>query len=471
MLLTALLGAMLAVWLLGPAKLEIEGIEFKIGLSPARSGISELHLPPFGLVEAETHHGPVKLFISLEQIRSETLKSHIDNMPDQELLVKQLQSGIRERIKAFAWRQVAVAFLGAFLLLQLIWRPPLFKSLLHTTMATLLLLLILFGMFRSYDTSAFREPEYKGVLSMAPVAVKFASDSLGDLQKLRDNTRQIVASLSQLFSGTNGLAPIANPEEQEKVVKILLISDIHSNPVGIALAKSLATRFKADFVINAGDLTDMGSPLETAITQELDTVGIPQLFVGGNHDTPETINFVSDLPDSRILDGEMINLKGIRVLGFADPLSVLPEVEYEDPAEEQANLEELMNRIKEKIAADGRPDILVVHNSLLGRELRPLADLVVAGHDHRARIEKGPDGVLVNPGTTGASGWRGLYSEKGVSYSAAIAYLLPDTGLLAIDMIRYNPVSHQFSLERQLFQNLEAATVIEQQLVPDPPAP
>ena len=80
-----------------------------------------------------------------------------------------------------------------------------------------------------------------------------------------------------------------------------------------------------------------------------------------------------------------------------------------------------------------------------------LANLVVAGHDHRIRMEEGGRG-FINPGTTGASGLRGLYSEKGISYSAAIVYLIPDFGLVAVDMVKYNPVSQQFFLERKLLQ-------------------
>jgi len=154
-LLTALLGAILAVWLLGSTTFDLEVIEFRAGLTPGRSGITELHFPPFGVVEAKTHQGPVKLVISLEQIRSDTLKSHIDNLPDQKQLVEQLQSSARNKITVFALHQVAVAFLGAFLLVFLIWRPGLLKSLLYTTASTLILILILAGVFRSYDTAAF----------------------------------------------------------------------------------------------------------------------------------------------------------------------------------------------------------------------------------------------------------------------------------------------------------------------------
>ncbi len=450
-LVTALVGAILAIWLFGTTAVELEGIEFKAGLTPGRNGITELHFPPFGVVEAKTHHGPVKLVISLEQIRSDSFKAHIDNPPDQKELVEHLQNTARDKITAFALHQAAVALLGAFLLVFFIWRPGLLKSLLYSIVSTLIILLILTGIFRSYDTATFNEPEYKGVLSMAPAAVKFASDSLTDLKEIRNQTRQIVSNLGILFSSADSLMVMANPEEQGEVVKVLLVSDLHSNPVGIEFTKSLADRFKVDFLINAGDLTDMGLQLETNATQDLAELGVPHLFVGGNHDSRETMNFIAGLAESYVLNGQIITLQGVKVLGFPDPLSVVPEVQY-DSSEEEKSSEDQLTTIQEVIQAQGKPDILVVHDSRLGKRLTSLASLVVAGHDHRIRIEEGPDGVFINPGTTGASGLRGLYSETGTSYSAAIVYLMPGSGLVAVNMVQYNPISQQFSLERKLLQ-------------------
>lgn len=450
-LLTGFAGAILAVWLFEASTVEVEGIEFKVGLAPGRSGITELHFPPFGVVEAKTHQGPVKLIISLEQIGSDSFRAHIDNPPNQKKIVQQLQTTVRDKMTAFILHQVAAALLGAFLLVFFIWRPGLIKSLLYPVASTLILVLILSGVFRSYDTTAFNEPEYKGVLSMAPAAVKFASDSFTDLQQIRNNTRQIVSNLGLLFSSADSLMTMANPEDQGEVVKILLVSDLHSNPVGIELTKSLVNRFGVDFVINAGDLTDMGLKLETGATHDLAQLGVPQLFVGGNHDSPEVMEFISSLPDSQVLDGQMLTIKGVKVLGFADPLSAVAVVQYDSKEEEEEALKQQVNRVQETIETQGRPDILVVHDSKLGKRLTKLAGLIVAGHDHRFRIEQGPGWVFVNPGTTGASGLRGLYSEKGIPYSASIVYIVPDSGLVAVDIVQYNPVSRQFALERKLF--------------------
>jgi putative phosphoesterase len=449
-LLIGFAGAVLAIWLFGASTVEVEGFEFKVGLVPDKSGLTEVHFPPFGLIEARTHKGPVKLVVNLEQISSNTVKAHIDNLPDQKIIVQKLQNTAREKVTAFFFRQIMVAFLGALILVFFIWRPGLVKSLLYSAASTLIILLILFGTFRSFDTEAFKEPEYKGVISMAPAAIKFTTNSLSDLEQVKSHTRQIVSNLGLLFSSADSLMAMANPEDQGKVVKVLLISDLHSNPVGIELTKTLTARFGVDFVINAGDLTDMGSKLETKAAEDLAQLGATQLFVGGNHDSPEVMEFIASLPDSLVLDGKMQTIMGVKVLGFADPLSAVPAVEYESKEQEDEALKQQITQVHEAIEAQGRPDILVVHDSTLAHKLTKLAGLIVAGHDHRVRMEQGRGWVFVNPGTTGASGLRGLYSEKGISYSAAIAYIIPDSGLVAVDIIKYNPTSRQFALERKL---------------------
>ncbi|MDD3024452.1 MAG: hypothetical protein PHE26_11205, partial [Syntrophomonadaceae bacterium] len=44
--LTGLTAALLAVWLFGATYINIEGITIKAAIAPARTGITEVHLPP-----------------------------------------------------------------------------------------------------------------------------------------------------------------------------------------------------------------------------------------------------------------------------------------------------------------------------------------------------------------------------------------------------------------------------------------
>ncbi|HNX92364.1 MAG TPA: hypothetical protein PKI17_02475, partial [Syntrophomonas sp.] len=90
----------------------------------------------------------------------------------------------------------------------------------------------------------------------------------------------------------------------------------------------------------------------------------------------------------------------------------------------------------------------------------------VTGHDHQLQVKQRGGSVLINPGTTGAAGLRGLYSEEGKAYSAVVAYLLPGSGLIAMDLIDYEPASNQFSLHRKVVQPMsDNKSAISQQKI------
>ncbi len=449
-LLTGLISALMSIWLFGPSVIDVEGISIKVAIAPSTASITELRLPPFGVIESRTHQGPVKLSLTLEQINSDSLKTHINNPPDSQEFLQRIRKGIENSVLAFAWRQVIIAFIAAFLMILVVWRTSITKALLNALIGIILLSITIIYSANTYNPQAFAEAEYKGVISMAPSVMEFASTSFSNLESIKKDTEKIVSNLRKIFTSADSLMIMANPEDQDQVVKILLISDLHSNPVGIEFTKSLADNFQIDFIINSGDLTDFGTVAEAEAIKDLQTIKTTQLFAAGNHDSPEIMDIVSGYDNFRILDGQMVSVSGLRILGFPDPLVSVADVKYASEEEERRLMEEQADIIKSAIEIQGQPDILIVHNSQLGRKLMYLSRLTVSGHDHQANMVQQGNSIFINPGTSGAAGLRGLYSEEGKTYSAAIAYIAPQSGLLAIDFIDYSPVSKQFSLQRKL---------------------
>ena len=447
---TALAGAVLAIWLFAGTTLEIQGLVLKVSLAPSATGKTVVALPPFGTVEAPTHPGPIKLVVQLEQIQTEILRTHLEDPSDQGKLLARLRDKAENSLAGFALRQLGFGLLGAFILVLVLWRPKWWQAALYALGSVLLLFILLLAVFRQYDPQAFREPEYQGTLSMAPAVAKLASDSLSDFREFKDRTEEVVNSIKTLFSSADSLLVLASPDQQDTVVKVLVVSDLHSNPVGVELIRTLAKHFQADFIVNAGDLTDLGSLPETSMTGELALIDIPHLFVAGNHDTPETQSFIESLPGGQVLKGEILDIQGLKVIGFADPLAASSRVTYDSAEEEAQAVASLVETVQSALNGQVRPDILVIHNPAAAREVMTLAPLVITGHNHRMQVEQGENGILVNPGTTGAAGLRGLYSETSASYSAVVVYMKPGQGPLAWDMIGYNPGSQQFSLERRL---------------------
>ncbi|HPF19758.1 MAG TPA: metallophosphoesterase family protein [Syntrophomonas sp.] len=449
---TGLLAALLAVWLLGYSTVKIEGVTMKAALAPSASGITELNFPPFGVITAPTHQGPVKLSLTLEQIDSRLLNGQLNHAADSKALLLRLQKGIKASVYDFALRQLLIALVVAWVMILLVWRTNWKTALLHAVLGTALLAMPVVYAISTYDTNAFREPEYKGVLSMAPSAIEFVSNSLSDLHIMKENTDKIVTNFRKLFLHADALMVMADAEEQQKMVKVLLVSDLHSNPVGVEFIKSTAHRFQVDFIINAGDLTDLGTATEFEAIRELQSIPVPQLLAPGNHDSPEIIDIIAQLDNVTVLDGQMLTVAGIKVIGFADPLADDAAVEYENPEKTRQILAEEAVRIQAGLEDQERPDILVVHHPSLGEKLMSLAEITVSGHNHQLQIKQQNGSTFINPGTAGAAGLRGLYSEEGRAYSAVIAYLIPGSGLMAMDLINYEPASKQFSLHRKVIQ-------------------
>lgn len=66
---------------------------------------------------------------------------------------------------------------------------------------------------------------------------------------------------------------------------VLHVSDIHSNPLGLELAFRLAESFEVDAVLDTGDLTSFGLPIEASIIELIADLDIPYLWVPSNHDS------------------------------------------------------------------------------------------------------------------------------------------------------------------------------------------
>ncbi|MDH7577321.1 MAG: metallophosphoesterase family protein [Bacillota bacterium] len=457
LLLTALAGALLAAYLAGGMRVDVQGLTLRVSALPALHGRTVLDLSPLGQVSAATHRAPVQFRIGLEQISMDTIKNGWIDKSGQERAIGIARERMPEVIINLALREVAAGFAGAALLVFLLWRPRLRTVLAAGAGGAFLVAAVLTGAGLNYNVDAFREPHFEGPVAMAPGAIKMVNDSLTRLDEVKDLTGQVVSNIKDLFTNINSLMVLGNPGREKETRAILLVSDLHSNPIGVEFIRTLSYYFRIDFIVNAGDITDFGSPLEAEVVEGLKDLSVPHVFLAGNHDTPEITSFIAGIKDSYVLNGETLELKGLRILGIPDPLSTSGEVEIRDRRERDLVLNVHAESLRAAVREQGRPDILVVHNEEVARRLLPEAPLVVAGHTHRPVLEKTPEGALINPGTTGAAGLRGFYSEGGAAYSAAIVYVRPEQGPLAADVIKYDPLSARFSLDRQLIEPEAAA--------------
>lgn len=441
----ALTGAVFFVLLFGPAVYNVEGLTFRAALQPARNGETILQIPPLGSISADTHNLPVAIQITLNNIETDLASSFFQDNDEKTIWH---EADFKILVRPFLLRQICVAITGAATAVLLLWRfKP--KLILYGALTGLLASgTFLYSLSASYDLDAFAQPEVNGVLSLAASIFPEPDTLLQKLDEVQSQTKLMVNSIEALFASTNGLAAIASPENQSTTKKILLVGDLHSNPIGVNLIRNITDAFVIDMIIDTGDLTDFGSSFEATFLQELNKIAVPYLFCPGNHDSPEIIETIQEMPTGKILVGDMIEIAGIKILGSPDPLYTSDSVIEDDKQKELLSQQLQIEKIKSQ--AELQPDIIVVHNSDVATALGNSFPLIITGHTHRQNITDKGDSLIINPGTTGAAGIRGLYSHEATPYSAAILYIKPGEKAIALDMIKYIPANHNFVIERKL---------------------
>lgn len=442
----ALAGAVLFIHLFGPAQYRIDGFTVHGAVRPAISGRTVIQFPPLGTLTAKTHRAPLECRVTLLQVEEKMVTDTLKN-PDFNTLWDRLERETNRALRAFALRQFVAGVLGAVILSWLILRLPL-RRLYQPALAGLLLTAAwLAPAYYTYQEEAFKHPSYSGMIEAAPRVLAFSNDLVSGFHEFKSKAPTIAANLQALFNRADSLSVSANHEEG---IKLLLISDIHNNPAGAALAKQLASRFNVDAVLDAGDLTDLGLPLELNLIEDIKKMEVPYVLAPGNHDSPELIGSLSSHPKIRVLDGSVLNVAGLAVLGSPVPSAYRPAPGADSPAQEEAELRVQAEALADALdRAERSVDILMVHDPRVARRFLGRVPLVVCGHTHRVTVEGDRSSLLLNPGTTGASGIRGLQAAEEVSYTAMVLQLDAAKRPVGVNIITYRPREGSFRVEHR----------------------
>ncbi|MFC8923673.1 metallophosphoesterase [Cellulosimicrobium sp. NPDC057127] len=187
-------------------------------------------------------------------------------------------------------------------------------------------------------------------------------------------------------------ATAPEPAAEEDLVTLLLISDLHCN-IGMApLIRTVAERSDADVVLNAGDTTMNGTSVESYCVDAFAGAvpdDVPVVVADGNHDSVET-SAQERANGQTVLDGEVVEVAGLRILGDRDPLdSRLGDLGPKPPREETP--EEYAARMTETACADpDGVDLLLIHTPRVGNDAieSGCVPAQISGHMH---TRSGPD--------------------------------------------------------------------------------
>ena len=398
-----------------------------------------------GELRAATHFLPFTLKITLLNVDLETLVSNLETLAASQN-ISYFEEQVRSHLSFFLLRTTAAVFIcGAAAVYLTNRKRRWLRSLLGGLLAAALFLGIFFvTVLRPYNFEAFETPQYKGIISAAPFVINLSEQTFATLKTLGEQLEVMSANLHDLSAQLDQI----QMNEPHSGLRILHVSDIHNNPSAFDFIEKVAESFAVDLIIDTGDLTDYGTELETELIARVSSLPVPYLFVPGNHDSPQVIEAMRR-EGAIVLENEIFEFAGLRIAGLADPssdsplMAIAPDHVLQDKA---AEAYELFS------AGPGMPDLVAVHHPLMGSPFVGVSPVILSGHTHRAQVLFEDGSALINAGTTGAAGVRGLQSPRDNPYSMVVLYIAPDPegnqALLMADMLSIQQYHDSFTLKR-----------------------
>ena len=423
--LVALAGAAVGWSLAPPTTTYLGPLEVQVRVVPSlRPGV-EVLLPPVGQVRFHTHNTPVAVHASVKSVNLDQASQLISS--PQGLLALQLGAPdvVEDAARKAIAKDLVCALAGAALAGLIVYRVP--RRGLQTTASALAALLVLgAGTAATFDPGALRQPKFNGLLSRAPYIAGEGQDIAQRLESYRSGLADFVQGVTTLYAVADTLPA---PRAESDTTTVLHISDIHLNPLGFDLADQLVKQFHVDAVVDTGDITTWGTDIESSTLSRIGQLGVPYVFVRGNHDSRSTQAAVARQPNAVALDGYVAEVAGLTFAGIGDPVFTpsgeggtgdAGDVDQVGRATEQ--LAGVVQDYDEHVDGDthvpqgpsplvvGEPtgrgvDVALIHDPSRLDSLFGEVPLVLAGHYHRriVRLDDSGTRVMVE-GSTGGAG-------------------------------------------------------------------
>lgn len=393
--------------------------EVAMSIRPALDGRTTVQIPPLGSLEMNSHWGPVLLEARVTEVRTEQARGLIESDAAFEKFTDSIAEQLRNGVIVMVLRGVLLGLVVAFLAGLVVfrsWRRALFGT--GSALGGMLVIgLVAAGTFNPQSVA---EPRYTGLLANAPQLVGDAQSIVQRFGEYRAQLAKLVGNVSQLYSATSTL-PTYEPDPN--TLRVLHVSDIHLNPVAWSVIGQVSEQFKVDIIIDTGDLTDHGTKAETKFVDEIEKLDVPYVFVRGNHDSAATQRAVADQDNAIVLDDDLHEIEGLKIYGMGDP-RFTPDKSTRDDNVGAVQLQTDAAAFAERLRlAQTLPDVVVAHDSNMGRPFSGLTPLVLSGHTHRRSTSLLPTGTrMFVQGSTGGAGLRGLEHEEPTPVELSILY-------------------------------------------------
>lgn len=415
----------------GPSTVELRA-------TGARSGATRLGLPPLGAISAATHRAPVALEAQVERIDFDGLQTVLAAPDPQKRLESTVERDLQPLLRRMVLRAVLLAAVIGGLAAALLTPRHIPNVAAGSVGGAVVVALLLTATWRGYDAAAFSQPRFEGSLERAPGVLRAVGRHVDDLADVRKRVSTLGRELSSLYESL--AVPVAAASGE---TRLLHVSDIHLNPLGLEIAKQLAERFEVDGIVDTGDITSYGYPVEARFAELLVGMPVPYVVVPGNHDSNEVRGALGAVANVRVLDG-VVDLKGVRILGVPDPTFTADNALSADDAADVKRRAAV--GVARRVDLE-KPDVLAVHDPLLAGRSTGHVPLVLAGHVHRRGNRVNGGSRILTVGSTGATGLGTFTIEGGRAYEAEVLTFAGGR-LTAVDYVSLKGIGGSFRIDR-----------------------
>jgi predicted MPP superfamily phosphohydrolase len=422
----ALVGALVAVLLFARMSAPIGPFDATLAVRPGTGG-AEVAVPPLGSLAVDVFDGPLRLDIQLEsvdQVRAEALASDPVRLAG---VVDRVTEDLHDAVVKLVIRTTLVAIAGAALVSWAVLRRRR-EPLIAAGLTGALILGIASVGVSTWRPEAMSSPRYTGLLVNANSLIGNAQDIVARFDAYRASLEDLVANVGSLYSTLSALPP---PGPADQTVALLHVSDLHLNPAGFDLVAQIVKQFRVDGVLDTGDITDWGSPPENQLIGSVGKLGVPYVYIRGNHDSSATADLIAAQPNATVLDNSEVEVAGISVVGNRDPRFTPDKSTGDDDAGPDV-LIKAGERLTGFIDTLGEaPDVAMVHDPKEAPPLDGKVPLILAGHTHNRAVSELDGGTrLMVEGSTGGAGLRALQGEYPEPLTCTVLYFDADTGRL-----------------------------------------
>ena len=426
---------------LGPGRVEIRS-RFSM------HGKTELGFPPLGRIRAATHRAPLAVEARVEELDFARLQRLLAEKQPETAVRNEVEDGIEPLVRSYLLRVVLAAAVVGGLVGLVVPRRRWAYVLVGAVAGAATVVVVLGATWSGFEPRAFDEPEFTGALERAPEVIAAVERHVGDYSQIQDRVQVLGAQVARLYAVA---ASPPEPLEQDEV-RILHVSDIHSNPLAFELVGDLADQFDVAAVLDTGDLTSFGYPIEAQVGRLIEQIDRPYLFVPGNHDSAANKRALAEVRNVQLLDRDVVDIEGLRILGVADPTFT---ADNKIKGKEEAEIKLAFAPQVARLTRELDPDVLAVHDHRIAADASGSVPLVLAGHTHKrsSSIEKGTRVLTV--GSTGASGLGSFTVDAGGAYEAQVLHFV-DGALRIVDYLSLRGLSGSYTIERRVVDPVPA---------------